>query len=121
MADVCVLPLRKGAAQSSIPSKLPAYLFSAKPILGVLDREGDTARCIHEAGCGWVEEPGKKEAIARRLREIVGLPEQELHKMGEKARIYGLEYFSRQRGMPRLATIVVGQERSCHLNDKDDI
>ena len=36
-ADCMLLPIKKGAASSSIPSKLPACMFSAKPIIGCVD------------------------------------------------------------------------------------
>jgi len=108
MADVCLLPQRKGAGQSSIPSKLSAYLFSAKPIIGVLDRGSDTAACICAAGCGWVEEPGEVDELSKRMRQVIETPTQDLRQMGENGRMYGLEHFSRQLGALRLTEIVMG-------------
>ena len=52
-ADVMLLPVKKGFANSSVPSKLIAYMFSAKPIIASVDAESDTAECITTSGAGW--------------------------------------------------------------------
>ena len=52
-ADVMLLPVRKGYAKYSVPSKLPAYMFSAKPVIASVDEDSDTALCIVESGAGW--------------------------------------------------------------------
>ena len=49
LADVCLLPLKKGVALNGVPSKLAAYLFSAKPVLATLDRR-ERHRAVHTGG-----------------------------------------------------------------------
>ena len=68
-----LLPLKKGAAMSSIPSKLPAYMFSKKPIIGSLDVQSDTARAIIESDCGLVVEPENEQALINAFKEAVHL------------------------------------------------
>ena len=70
MAHVCMLPLKHGAGLSSIPSKLPAYMFSAKPVIATVDRDSDTAEVIRRARCGWVGEPEDLTWLAEKMREV---------------------------------------------------
>jgi glycosyltransferase involved in cell wall biosynthesis len=106
MAHVCLLPLRRGAGMSSIPSKLMAYLLSAKPVLATVDSESDTARCIQEAKCGWVGEPEDVGQLALKMAEVARLPLSVLQQMGQCGRSYGLEHFSRAEGVRRLAAVI---------------
>jgi glycosyltransferase involved in cell wall biosynthesis len=107
LGHVCLLPLRKGAGMSSIPSKLIAYLLSAKPVLASLDAGSDTARCIQEAECGWVGEPEQMDWLAHKLTEVATLPATELAAMGQRGRAYGLKHFSKAKGVQRLADIIL--------------
>jgi len=111
MADVCLLPLRKEAGMSSIPSKLPAYMFSAKPILATVDAESDTARFILEAQCGWVGEPENVDWLAKKMTEIAAMPADVLSEMGAKGREYGLKHFSKGEGVRKLGEVVMGMGR----------
>lgn len=106
-ADILLLPMRKGGAMSSIPSKLPAYLFSAKPVLATLDPGSDTARFIQEAQCGWVGEADNLEWLAAKMVEVAALPPSILETMGQRGRRYGLEHFSKAAGVSRLANIIL--------------
>ena len=108
MADVCLLPLRRGAGMSSIPSKLMAYLLSARPVLASVDAGSDTAHCIGEAACGWVGEPEDVEWLARKMADVAALPEPTLHAMGQSGRSYALEHFSKAANVRRLAALVLG-------------
>ncbi len=102
-ADVMCLPVKKGFAMSSIPSKLPAYMFSAKPVLASVDAESDTARCIKDSNAGWVCEPENVEQISNLMQKIVGLNEEELCTMGISGRQYAVKEFSRKENLKILA------------------
>jgi len=108
LADVCLLPLRKGAGMSSIPSKLMAYMLSGKPTLASLDKAGDTAKCIEDAACGWVGEPEDRAWLVSRFREIPVIPQVELIAMGERGRTYGRINFAKTQGVNRLTTLIIG-------------
>lgn len=105
-ADVMMLPIKKGAASSSIPSKLPAYMFSAKPIIGCMDADCDTANAIIEAGCGWVIEPENVEKLAEQMRQVAVLGKYDLAKRGKKAQEYGLSHFSKKENLNRLVKVI---------------
>lgn len=102
-ADVMCLPVKKGFAMSSIPSKLPAYMFSAKPVLASVDAESDTARCINDSNAGWVCEPENVEQISNLMQKIVGLNKEELNKKGTSGREYAVKEFSRTENLKILA------------------
>ncbi len=105
-ADCMLLPIKKGAASSSIPSKLPAYMFSAKPIIGCMDADCDTANAIIEAGCGWVIEPENIEKLAEQMRKITALEASDLEAKGKKAQEYGLSHFSKKENLNRLVKVI---------------
>jgi glycosyltransferase involved in cell wall biosynthesis len=107
MAHICLLPVRKGAAMSSIPSKLMSYMFSARPVLATVDLESDTARVVAEAGCGWVEEPENLGALAAKMREVAALSGAELDQIGQFGRAYALAHHSKRAGARKLADVVM--------------
>jgi glycosyltransferase involved in cell wall biosynthesis len=107
MADVFLLPIRKGGGMSSIPSKLPSYLFSSRPVLSTLDADCDTARCIREANCGWIGEPENVAWLSAKMTEVAMTPAPVLDAMGQRGRAYGLKHFSKAEGVKRLAAVVL--------------
>jgi glycosyltransferase involved in cell wall biosynthesis len=111
MAHVCLLPVRKGAAMSSIPSKVMSYMFSARPILAALDAKSDIARVIAEAGCGWIGEPEDVAALAAKMRDLAVMPLQELESLGQRGRSYALAHYSKGAGARKLADVVLGADR----------
>ena len=102
-----LLPIKKGAASSSIPSKLPAYMFSAKPIIGCMDADSDTANAIREAGCGWVIEPEEVGLLSEKMKEVVSMKADKMMTLGRKAQEYGIEHFSKGVNLGRLTEVVL--------------
>ena len=107
-ADVMLLPIKKGAASSSIPSKMPAYMFSAKPIIATVDCDSDTANAIREAGCGWVIEPENPTALASMMQKVSMMAGEELLAMGLRGREYALQHFSKQANLSKLVSVIEG-------------
>lgn len=106
LADVCLLPLRRGAGSSSIPSKLSAYLLSAKPVLASLDDDCDTARMIRHSGCGWVVPAEDAVELAVRMREVTALHPAKLSALGGRGREYALAHLGKTQGVRRLSELV---------------
>lgn len=98
-SDVMVLPVKKGFAMSSIPSKLPAYMFSGKPVIGSVDLASDTAKCIVDSGCGWVVEPEDSDLLASQMKEVANLNNKDLEDKGLQGRKYALDDFSRKTNL----------------------
>lgn len=107
MAHVCMLPLKHGAGLSSIPSKLPAYMFSAKPVIATVDQNSDTAEVIRRAQCGWVGEPEDLTWLAEKMKEVAGLPPEELECLGQRGKTFGLQNFSRSQGIRQLSDVIL--------------
>nr|WP_303776210.1 glycosyltransferase family 4 protein [Bacteroides intestinalis] len=106
-ADIMLLPLKKGAAMSSIPSKLPAYMFSKKPIIGSLDVQSDTARAIIESDCGLVVEPENEQALINAFKEAVHCWNFEvLKRKGENGFDYAMKRFSRKHNLSLVTKII---------------
>ena len=105
-ADVMLLPIKKGAASSSIPSKLPAYMFSAKPIIGSMDEDSDTANAIREAHCGAIVEPENVRILADTTVRMKATNRLELETMGKKGQEYALEHLSKGANLKNLTKVI---------------
>lgn len=101
-ADVMVLPVKKGYAMSSIPSKLPAYMFSKKPVLASVDAESDTAFCILKSKAGWVALPEDANSVANAMKEAYSLSVEKLNRMGENGFEFAIENLSRTKNLQKL-------------------
>ena len=106
MAHVCMLPLKKGIGYSSIPSKLHAYLFSAKPIIATVDHDCDTARVIRQARCGWVGASEDLSWLTVKIKDIAEHPIGSLEQIGQCGKNYGLRHFSKTQGVKNLSDII---------------
>lgn len=95
-ADVMCLPVKKGYAMSSIPSKLPAYMFSKKPVLASVDEESDTAMCIRENNAGWVALPEDIMSIAEAMKLAYSSSPEELKSKGENGYSFAIDKLSRR-------------------------
>lgn len=101
-ADILLLPVIKGGAKSSIPSKLPAYMYSSKPIIATLDEASDTAKAIFEAGCGWVGPAEDYEWLASQMIEAYSLSGEELGKLGAAGYKYCAANFGKKVNLEKL-------------------
>jgi glycosyltransferase involved in cell wall biosynthesis len=105
-ADILILPTIKNGAKSSIPSKLPAYMFSKKPILALIDKNTDTYNAIIESNCGWVVNPDDKEEIIEQFKALAHIHQSEFIKMGLNGYQYAKENFSKHKNLNILANII---------------
>ncbi len=107
MAHVCLLPMKQGYGKSSIPSKLPSYLFSAKPIIASVDLDSDTAEFVRQAKCGWVGEAENLTWLANKMKDVIQLSSTQLDHIGQRGKKFGLLHFSKSSGVNQLAKIVL--------------
>lgn len=106
IADVMLLPVKRNGAMSSIPSKLPAYMFSSKSIIGSLDLESDTAKAIIESDCGIVVEPENENQLINAMKEISNWSKQDLDKKGKAGFDYGMLHFSKKANLQKVVSII---------------
>ena len=93
-ASVGLITYREGLSDFSIPSKLLAMLYAARPVIASLDEKSQTARIIQEAQCGLVVPPENEEALAAaivRLKKEPALVQQ----MGRNGREYVKRHFQK--------------------------
>lgn len=106
-ADILLLPLNKGAGFSSIPSKLPAYMFSSKPVLASVDINTDTGNVIQNANCGWVVEPESIKSLIIAMNDIRRVPRNELERKGENGFKFALKNFSKSENLKLLISSII--------------
>ena len=102
-ADVMMLPIMKGFALSSIPSKLPAYMFSARPIIASVDEGSDTSLSIEKANCGWSIQPENPKLLAKTMKDVMEYDRKKLSDIGLKGRFYALNNFSKLSNVKKFA------------------
>jgi putative colanic acid biosynthesis glycosyltransferase WcaI len=90
LADVHLLPLRKGTTHSIFPSKLIGMLASGRPVVTMAAPGSEIADLMH--GCGISVDHNDVEAFAGAIRRLATNPE-ERQRMGVQARTRALERF----------------------------
>ena len=84
-ADIHVIPLRKGLAWSSVPSKLYKILAVERPVIASVDEGTEVGRVVEEAGAGMAIAPEDASPLVENLRALIA--DQDLQKqMGEAGR-----------------------------------
>jgi len=86
-ADVCVLTMKSGLSNASVPSKLITYMAAGRPVICAAPSETDVARVVLRANAGRVVRPGDSTALAQAIRELQANPEM-AREMGANARRY---------------------------------
>jgi colanic acid biosynthesis glycosyl transferase WcaI len=72
--DLHVVPLRKGLAGSSVPSKTYSILAAGRPLLAAIDSGTEVARVVAAAGCGRAVPPDDPEAFVAAVMAMVDDP-----------------------------------------------
>ena len=101
-ADVLLLSLKKGIGKTASPSKLPAYMFSKKPIIASVDIDSDSARVINEAMAGWVVEPENIDMLIDVMREASLTKKSELELKGKNGFNFAMENLSKKKNLNQL-------------------
>lgn len=94
LADVLLSHLRRDQRFAmTIPSKIPAYMAAARPILvGAL---GDPADLVRNSGAGLACEPEDPAALAGAVRQLRAMSPEARRAMGEAGRRFFLQWFHR--------------------------
>jgi colanic acid biosynthesis glycosyl transferase WcaI len=75
-ADLHVVPLRRGLARSSVPSKLYSILAAGRPIVASVDAGTEVARVVDEANAGLAVAPDDNEAFTKAVRRLLDDPDE---------------------------------------------
>lgn len=83
--DVHVVPLRKGLASVSVPSKTYSILAAGRPVVAAIDAGTEVPRILAESGAGIAVEPDDPDRLVAAVAELVGDPDQ-ARRMGSAGR-----------------------------------
>jgi len=86
-ADIHVVPLRRGLARSSVPSKMYSILAAGRPIVASVDPGTEVARVVEQAGAGIAVPPDDPEAFTKALARLVA-DRDEAERMGRAGRAF---------------------------------
>lgn len=104
-ADVLLLPLKGNMSHSAAPSKQVAYMLSGKPIVASLPENSYPARIITDAKAGFILPSDNPAAVASLLLDL-GTRHKEIYQMGENAKRYALQHFTRGTVLPELILLI---------------
>jgi len=111
IADVLLIHLKKEEIfQVTIPSKIPYYLNLGKAIVAGL--EGDAGDIIRKSQGGIVCDSEEPSQMAKAIKEIYSMPNEERKTMGELGRKYYEEELSLESGINKLETIMINMKNS---------
>ncbi|MFH1933658.1 MAG: glycosyltransferase family 4 protein [Pseudomonadota bacterium] len=93
-SDVCLITLSLDIPLQTVPGKLADIMGYGKPLILVANPQGDAAKVINKAKCGFCVNPGDAKAFSRAVLNLYrdeGLRKE----MGENARLFAEQHFSR--------------------------
>lgn len=94
-ADLCLVPLKRGTAQETFPSKIYTIMAAERPVIAAADPDSELAWVVDHAGCGWSVPPDDATALATAIAtayaERATLPAK-----GQQGRVYVLANHSRR-------------------------
>lgn len=94
-SDLCLVPLKRGAAWGTFPSKIYTIMAAGRPALVVADADSEAAWLVAEAECGFLVPPENPAALAETIRNAYrdrhGLPG-----LGDNGRRYVVAHHSRE-------------------------
>ncbi len=86
-ADVHVVPLKRGLARSSVPSKLYSILAAGRPLVASVDPGTEVARVVERAGAGLTVPPDDAESFTKAIARLVAAPD-DAARMGSAGRAF---------------------------------
>lgn len=101
LGDIHLVSLRSDPlAELAMPTKLPATLACAKPV--IVAARGDAAGVVGKSKSGWVCSPGDPGALEAAIRAALGMDKDRLREMGERGRRTYEAEFALKAGIDRI-------------------
>jgi colanic acid biosynthesis glycosyl transferase WcaI len=94
-SDVCLVPLRKGFANVSMPSKVYTITAAGRPLIASVDKDSDAYQFVEEARCGLWVEPEKPKALAEAIRTLYPQPALR-QRLGRNGRDHVVQHYTPQ-------------------------
>ena len=86
-SDICLVPLKRGTAQETFPSKIYSIMAAGRPVIASADADSELAWVVERADCGWAVPPDDAEALAAAVR-VAYQRRSDLPAMGLRGREY---------------------------------
>lgn len=84
----------------TIPGKVQSYMAAGKPILSMLDGEGE--KLINEAEAGLTCPAGNSEMLVNNIKKLLSMDRKELNQMGLNGKKYSKKEFSKTKLVSKL-------------------
>ena len=94
-SDICLVPLKRGTAQETFPSKIYTIMAAGRPVVASADPDSELAWVVQEANCGWAVPPDDPVSLAATLAAAYDR-RTELASRGQNGRDYVMAHHSRQ-------------------------
>jgi len=111
-SDVCLVPLRRGFTNESVPCKVFTIMASGKPMIASVDEGSDTWQLVEQAQCGLCIEPENPQALAEAIRSLYSDPALR-DRLGNNGRQHVVQHYTRKvvaKQYHDLLTSLVGSE-----------
>jgi colanic acid biosynthesis glycosyl transferase WcaI len=104
-SDICLVPLKRGTAQETFPSKIYTIMSAGRAVIAAVDLDSELAWVVEHAQCGWAIAPDDASALATSLAHAA--QEQEtLAAKGCRGRDYVVAHHSRQAVARQYSTLI---------------
>ena len=116
-SDVCLVTLSSDIPLQTVPGKLADIMACGRPVIASVNQQGDAASIIKQAGCGFCVDPGDVEAFSQavlRMYSDEGLRKE----MGEKARLFAEQYFSRDVCTKKYEAVLLSVMKGNHAHSQ---
>jgi colanic acid biosynthesis glycosyl transferase WcaI len=94
-SDLCLAPLKRGAAQETFPSKIYTIMAAGRPVIAAADPDSELSWVVEQAACGWAIPPDDAQALATAIEHAYRSPST-LPELGVRGRDYVVAHHSRQ-------------------------
>jgi colanic acid biosynthesis glycosyl transferase WcaI len=94
-SDLCLVPLKRGTATETFPSKIYTIMAAGRPVLASADPDSELAWVVGAAECGWAVPPDDPAAMAAAIRHAYQ-DQAALYQKGQSGRAYVVAHHSRQ-------------------------
>lgn len=94
-SDLCLVPLRKGFSNESVPCKVFTITAAARPLVASVDEGCDTWEWVERAACGLCVRPEDPAALAGAIRALYRDPDLR-REMGQNGREYVVAHHTRE-------------------------
>lgn len=93
-ANICLVTLDARVTTPVVPGKIPSIMASGRPIIGCMNLEGDAAKLIRDAECGYCVAPDQPERLAEAVLDLYH-HSQLCERFGQNGRFYAEKHLDK--------------------------